>query len=85
MGPYLVDEKNLGSFSETTEGIIIDNVLDRDRQKIRVKVLRTEKVSLWTGLSTVAVFRIKKAPPVGATPGIFENFLGLENLTTTQI
>src|SRR5690242_17878408 len=60
-GPYIVDERNLGECNDNTQGIVMDCVTDLDKFKPRVKVMRTEKIKLLAGLSTVAVFKIRKA------------------------
>jgi hypothetical protein len=59
-GPYLVDYRRAGSFMDNTTCLVMDNVWDRDKQKLRVKVVRTSNPGLYAGSSTVAVFRIKE-------------------------
>ncbi|MEO6610708.1 MAG: hypothetical protein ABIT05_01200 [Chitinophagaceae bacterium] len=59
-GPWLVDNKLLGTLDHSTEGIVMDNVHDRDKMKLRVKIMRTSSIALLQGNSTVAIFRIKK-------------------------
>jgi hypothetical protein len=74
-GGYLVDEKQIGPYNDRTEAVIIDNVLDRERQKPRVKVMRTENLSLLAGTSTVAVFKIVRRHAANIAPILFsENF-----------
>lgn len=60
MGPYLVDYKWAGQFTEEITHIVMDNVLNRERQKLSVKVIRTSVPNIWIGTSTVAVFKIKR-------------------------
>lgn len=59
-GNYLVDYRRAGRLMDDTNCLVMDNVWDREKQKIRVKVVRTSNSGLYTGSSTVAVFRIKK-------------------------
>lgn len=44
---------------DNTTCLVMDNVWDRDKQKLRVKVVRTSNHGLYAGSSTVAVFRIR--------------------------
>lgn len=64
IGPYIIDEKWLGELNENTVGIVVENSLDREKFKPRVKVMRTENIDLLAGHNTVAIFRIKKNRPV---------------------
>lgn len=68
MGTYLVDEKQIGEFNDHTTGIVMDNTIDRDRQKTKVKIMRSENISLLAGASTAAIFKITKRHAVNMTP-----------------
>lgn len=68
IGPYLVDEKQIGEFNDHTAGIVMDNVIDRDKQKPRIKMMRTENLNLLAGSSTTALFKITKRHAVNMTP-----------------
>ena len=61
-GAYLVDEKFMGTIGSDTVALIMDNVIDRDKRKPRVKMMYTSNVSLLAGQDTVAVFRKKVYP-----------------------
>ena len=58
-GGYLVNEKYLGQCNHNTLGVVMDNIMDRDKHKPVVKIMRTENIELLAGSHTVAVFRIK--------------------------
>lgn len=65
LGSELRDESLLGEFNHRTQGIVMDAVMDTKKQKKRIKVMRTEKIKLLAGESTIAVFWIKGRRPVG--------------------
>jgi hypothetical protein len=67
LGPYLVDEKQIGEFNDHTQGIVMDSVPDREKLKPKVKVMRTENMDLLAGSSTVALFKITKRHAVNTT------------------
>jgi hypothetical protein len=89
-GPYLVDNKLLGTLDQDTEGIVMDNVQDRDKMKLRVKIMRTSNIELLQGNSTVAVFRIKrkdKAPEEikdHNVTNLFTNYLNNKKAATVN-
>lgn len=59
-GNYLVDYRRAGRLIDDTNCLVMDNVWDRDKQKLRVKAVRTSNPGLYAGSSTVAIFKIKK-------------------------
>lgn len=66
-----VNNRLIGEFNDKTEGVVIDNVLTKERQH-QVKPIRTEKVDFFVGLSTVAVFRIISRKHICEKPQIIE-------------
>lgn len=71
LGPYLVDEKNRGDLSDTSEGVVMDNTISRNpdhHNKPKVNYFVTENLSLLAGNSTVALFKITKRHAVNMTP-----------------
>jgi hypothetical protein len=68
LGPYLVDEKQIGEFNDHTQGIVMDSVADREKLKPKVKIMRTENMGLLAGSSTVALFKITKRHAANMTP-----------------
>lgn len=68
LGHYLVDEKQIGEFNDHTAGIVMDSVMDRDKQKPKVKIMRTENMDLLAGGSTIALFKITKRHAINMAP-----------------
>lgn len=54
-----MDYTNSGHLTPETNAIVMDNVIDRDKHKPKVKVVITSVPAIYIGSSTVAVFRVK--------------------------
>lgn len=79
VGPYIIDRKFEGELTEETTAVLIDNVIDREKMKPRVKIFYTSNEKLLAGNNTVAVFRRKviAAPAAEEAPVNVTNLLAV--------
>lgn len=88
IGPYIIDRKFEGELTEDTTAVLIDNVLDREKMKPRVKIFYTSNEKLLAGNNTVAVFRKKviavaEEAPVNVTNLLSGHFQKLKSRNAT--
>lgn len=60
VGPYMINEKQLGQYNDQVTAIVMDNLMSRENRKLVVKPIRSANPEIWIGSNTVAVFRIKR-------------------------
>lgn len=85
LGPYIVDEKHAGPLDSSITAVVMDNVMDRDKRKIRVKMFNTMNIPLWVGSSTVAIFKIKVKKTAEPSVDEVEEPVVPESLNSTHL
>ncbi len=59
--PWVADESFRGKLTDRTESVVMNNSKGRETgQKIKVSYFITENESMFAGLNTVALFKVKR-------------------------